>query len=74
MSKKFPDNPKNPQRVCWGCDVFCAANDMRCGNGSDRTPHPAELFGEDWRTWEQPQASFTQPAELPVIRPGSDTE
>ncbi|MBP9150036.1 MAG: DUF3079 domain-containing protein [Rhodoferax sp.] len=74
MSKKFPDNPKNPQRICWGCDIYCAADDMRCGNGSDRTPHPAELFGEDWRNWEQPQASSTQPAELPVIRPGSDTE
>ena len=22
---------------------------MRCGNGSDRTQHPAELFGENWR-------------------------
>jgi hypothetical protein len=24
---------------------------MRCGNGSDRTQHPFELFGEDWRDW-----------------------
>lgn len=24
---------------------------MRCGNGSDRTQHPFELFGEDWREW-----------------------
>jgi hypothetical protein len=21
---------------------------MDCGNGSERTPHPAELLGEDW--------------------------
>ncbi|SAK50051.1 hypothetical protein AWB76_01408 [Caballeronia temeraria] len=21
---------------------------MRCGNGSSRTQHPAELLGEDW--------------------------
>jgi hypothetical protein len=21
---------------------------MACGNGSDRTQHPAELFGEGW--------------------------
>ena len=21
---------------------------MACGNGSDRTQHPEELFGEDW--------------------------
>ncbi len=24
---------------------------MQCGNGSDRTQHPAELFGEHWRDW-----------------------
>jgi hypothetical protein len=22
---------------------------MQCGNGSDRTQHPAELFGEGWK-------------------------
>jgi hypothetical protein len=27
---------------------------MRCGNGSDRTPHPMELFGEDWFEWSAP--------------------
>ena len=27
---------------------------MACGNGSDRTPHPAELFGDDWHEWEPP--------------------
>jgi len=21
---------------------------MRCGNGTDRTQHPIELWGEDW--------------------------
>jgi hypothetical protein len=21
---------------------------MNCGNGSDRTQHPVELFGDDW--------------------------
>jgi len=21
---------------------------MSCGNGSDRTQHPVELFGDDW--------------------------
>jgi hypothetical protein len=48
--KKFPDNPSNPHRICWGCDKYCPADSMQCGNGSDRTQHPAELFGEDWRT------------------------
>jgi len=40
-----------PPPTPWGCDLYCPANDMRCGNGSDRTPHPAELFGEDWAEW-----------------------
>ncbi|GAB2900891.1 hypothetical protein GCM10027046_32420 [Uliginosibacterium flavum] len=21
---------------------------MNCGNGSERTPHPAEMLGDDW--------------------------
>ncbi|HMX10544.1 MAG TPA: DUF3079 domain-containing protein [Burkholderiaceae bacterium] len=40
------------ERDCWGCDHYCAADDMRCGNGSDRTQHPMELFGEDWAAWD----------------------
>jgi dihydrolipoamide dehydrogenase len=51
MSRKFSINPAHPERVCWGCDLFCAAKDMRCGNGSDRTMHPVELFGEGWQDW-----------------------
>jgi hypothetical protein len=47
-AKKFPKAPAHPERICWGCDLYCPANDMRCGNGSDRTQHPAELFGEEW--------------------------
>lgn len=52
MAKKFPANPKNPERICWGCDLYCPADSMSCGNGADRTPHPAELFGEDWDQWQ----------------------
>ena len=52
MAKKFPVQPKNPERICWGCDEYCPADAMRCGNGADRTAHPAELFGDDWQTWE----------------------
>ena len=37
-SRKFPINPAHPK-------------DMRCGNGSDRTMHPVELFGEGWQDW-----------------------
>lgn len=51
MAKKFPIKPANPERICWGCDQYCPADSMRCGNGSDRTQHPYELFGEDWRQW-----------------------
>ncbi|WP_298231434.1 DUF3079 domain-containing protein [uncultured Azohydromonas sp.] len=51
MAKKFPIHPANPHRVCWGCDQYCAADSMACGNGSVRTQHPAELFGEDWAEW-----------------------
>lgn len=51
MSKKFPIAPKHPERICWGCDKYCALDRMHCGNGSERTPHPAELFGDDWMDW-----------------------
>lgn len=53
MSKtKIPLHPKHPERVCWGCDKYCPADDLRCGNGTIRTQHPVELFGEDWVQWE----------------------
>ena len=48
---KVPVHPKNPERVCWGCDKYCSADALRCGNGTIRTPHPIELFGEDWTDW-----------------------
>lgn len=49
--KKFPLNPKHPERTCWGCDKYCAAEALLCGNGSGRTEHPSEIMGEDWHTW-----------------------
>lgn len=52
MAKKFPILPAHPERICWGCDKYCAADDMRCGNGSERTQHPCELFGDDWQSME----------------------
>jgi hypothetical protein len=51
MAKKFPIVPKNPERICWGCDKYCQTSAMACGNGSDRTQHPSELFGDDWQEW-----------------------
>ncbi len=53
-STKIALNPKHPERICWGCDKYCPANDLRCGNGTIRTQHPIELFGEDWLEWELP--------------------
>lgn len=51
-TKKFPLQPAHPERNCWGCDKFCSAQSMMCGNGSVRTPHPVELFGDDWKSWD----------------------
>ena len=48
MIKKIPLNTKHPERICWGCDKYCPKSAMGCGNGSDRTQHPAELLGKDW--------------------------
>jgi len=54
MAKKFPIIPLHPERVCWGCDKYCPADSLACGNGSERTQHPSELFGPDWMEWESP--------------------
>jgi hypothetical protein len=45
---KISLHPRHPERICWGCDLYCAADDLRCGNGTIRTQHPVELFGDDW--------------------------
>ena len=50
---RVPLKPKNPDRICWGCDKYCPADDLACGNGTIRTLHPIELFGEDWYEWEE---------------------
>lgn len=51
VAKKFPIKPQHPERLCWGCDRYCAADSMLCGNGSERTQHPVELFGDDWMSF-----------------------
>lgn len=48
MARKFPIHPAHPERTCWGCDRYCAADAMICGNGTERTQHPVETFGEGW--------------------------
>ena len=47
MTKPFPARPAHPERICWGCDRYCAADALMCGNGTVATLHPSELFGED---------------------------
>lgn len=75
MARKFPILPAQPHRVCWGCDRYCSADAMLCGNGSVRTPHPSELFGEDWQHNALPaddapnQDLRTSPLENPIQRP-----
>jgi hypothetical protein len=61
----FPIHPQHPERICWGCDKFCPADDLRCGNGSIRSPHPVELFGDDWWEWSEQQAS-ADPETVPA--------
>ncbi len=51
MAKKIPTHPKHPERICWGCDRYCSVNSLACGNGTERTLHPVELFGENWLSW-----------------------
>ena len=48
MAGRLALHPNHPERVCWGCDKYCSASDLRCGNGSDRAQHPIEIFGSDW--------------------------
>ncbi len=48
-----PERPAHPERVCWGCDRHCRADDRACGIGGERTPHPLELFGDDWAQWRE---------------------
>jgi hypothetical protein len=63
---KVPAAPAHPERICWGCSKYCPAQDLRCGNGTVRTMHPAELFGEDWLDFagvhnEEPAAEVARP-------------
>ena len=59
---RLPIAPKHPDRVCWGCDRYCPADDMYCGNGTIRAAHPIELFGDDWLAQFADPASPTVPA------------
>ena len=60
-------NPARPERICWGCERYCPADSLGCGNGTIRTPHPIELFGDDWLEW-----SNGAPAKRRVIPDDED--
>lgn len=69
MAKKFPIKPKYPERICWGCDKYCLADDLQCGNGCERIQHPIELDGDKWYEkgdWSD-LLSETQMRELNLI-------
>ena len=51
MAAQSSLHPAHPERVCWGCDKLCPAENLACGNGTIRASHPAELFGGDWLEW-----------------------
>jgi len=53
----IPLRPAHAERICWGCDRYCAADDLGCGNGTIRTMHPVELFGEDWYEWVEQRSN-----------------
>lgn len=62
--------PKHPERICWGCDKYCPAEDLACGNGTIRTMHPVELFGQDWLEWADrraPRGGPDQPKVDPAV-------
>ncbi|KSK18691.1 DUF3079 domain-containing protein [Pseudomonas aeruginosa] len=53
--------------MCWGCDRYCSAESMGCGNGASRTQHPSELFGEDWAgEWEVEGTEDAKEQEAPA--------
>jgi Protein of unknown function (DUF3079) len=66
--KKIPLHPKNPDRVCWGCDKYCPSDALVCGNGTIRTQHPVELFGEDWLEWAHDSSGVKAGPALPTVQ------
>jgi hypothetical protein len=69
MAKIVPIHPSNPQRICWGCDQYCSVDAMACSN--ERSPHPSELFGDDWQAWGQQELDRLAKAEAKVEPPVS---
>ena len=66
--KKSVLDPQHPERVCWGCEKYCPADDLSCGNGTIRTQHPRELFGDDWKEWADDKPAVDQRKMRPTPR------
>ncbi len=64
MAKKFPLNPPHPERICWGCDRYCPADSLGCGNGADRTMHPSEVWGDDWHLIDSVSVEENEPPKM----------
>jgi hypothetical protein len=62
---RIPLQPTHPERICWGCDKYCPSDDLACGNGTVRTMHPVELFGQDWVEWVDRQDRRTAHRSAP---------
>ena len=70
---KPPLAPKHPERICWGCDKYCPADDLACGNGTIRTLHPCELLGDDWLEWSGERTSARTDA-IPISPSDADAD
>ena len=75
MAKKFPIKPANPERICWGCERYCPADKLMCGNGTVAAPHPSELFGTiGWNgAWTRARAPLLISLQRALARPLGDS-
>ena len=46
-----PRAARTPGTHLLGLRQVLPRRDLACGNGTIRTPHPCELFGDDWLEW-----------------------
>jgi Protein of unknown function (DUF3079) len=51
ITPNAPLHPKHPERICWGCGIYCPAKGLACRE--DRVLHPIETFGYDSESTSQ---------------------
>ena len=71
---KMPVRPAHPESICWGCDKYCPADRLGCANGTIRTPHPCELFGDDWLEWALNESNAAEPPSSGRTRGGEHAQ